>query len=67
MPSGGCALARKECVANATALGASVLQAERLFTYEKAGSQYIWNMLHLYGENEPVPLANGGIRMGAQI
>ncbi|MBO6206548.1 MAG: hypothetical protein J6O73_06370, partial [Lachnospiraceae bacterium] len=30
-PSGGCALARKEDVAIATALGASVLQAERFF------------------------------------
>ena len=30
-PSGGCALARKEDVAIATALGASVLQAERYF------------------------------------
>ncbi len=29
--SGGCALARKESVAAATALGASVLQAERFF------------------------------------
>ena len=30
-PSGGCALVRKEDVAIATALGASVLQAERYF------------------------------------
>ena len=28
-----CALARKECVAVATALGASVLQAERYFDF----------------------------------
>ena len=32
-PSGGCALARKEDVAIATALGASVLQAERYFYF----------------------------------
>ena len=30
-PSGGCARAREEIVAFATALGASVLQAERFF------------------------------------
>ena len=34
-PSGGCALARKEYVADATALGASILQAERYFYHRK--------------------------------
>ncbi len=33
-PSGGCALAREEIVAIATALGASVLRAERFLVSE---------------------------------
>ena len=50
-PSGGCTLARKECVAVATALGASVLQAERYFTIgnKKTGSKTSGQVLRRMG------------------
>jgi hypothetical protein len=57
-PSGGCALARKEDVAIATALGASVLQAERYFYFTAKAIEGCAHHRKIAGGTAVTPLPN---------